>query len=88
MIAPAGEIGERAASDVDRRRSKPDSAVVRIGVVADAERDLAELGEMIVVEDYRVAAATCTAAGCWRHLLRIASNGRQPQLQSRIGSAG
>ena len=46
------EIGERAPRDFDRSRSKADPGVVRVGVVADAERDLAELGEAIVVKDH------------------------------------
>ena len=46
----AGQIGEAGATHLDGAAAQADPAVVRIRVVADPQRDLTELGEVIVIE--------------------------------------
>src|SRR5438045_837849 len=48
----ASQVGERASGDFDCRRAESGAAIVRVGIVADAKRDLAKLGESNVVKDH------------------------------------
>src|SRR4051812_48535094 len=48
---PAGEVDEAVAQDVDRGRAEPDTAQIGIRVVADSERYLPQVAELVVGED-------------------------------------
>jgi hypothetical protein len=84
---PAGKFGKATSPDLDGGRAA-DAAFVCLRIIADSQCNLSNWVNSACSNVTRVAAATCTAAGCCCQRLRIVSNAQQPQLQSRKGSLG